>query len=310
MLLVCVFGTILLLVFDFWIFRNIKTPVFLYGVVWLIVYLSLTFQEDDFVLSNPLLPSFLYAFLLFMFGFRLVNSGKSCNFIANTYQVEWNVSLKKIVFGIEYLFSIVTFVACYRLVSISQFSAWQAVRHGMAEEDVFPAWIGVAVNLVRVIFFISFALYMYSPNFRNRVDVLISTPPLLLTCLFTTRGDWFLIVITLAYIMIYVKNFSNRKILVVGVSSIVVFFFVFWYSSLDKYQFAYVEMSELEKMQMLFSGYFVNPILNFFYWFAENPDYAFGKYTFRFVTALIHPLFPDVEVVPTVLPFQIINGVK
>ena len=310
MLLFCIAGVSFLLLLEFLIYRNLKTPVFLYGIVWLLVYLSLFVKKDDFILNNSLLPSFLIATLLFSVGFRLVNFYRDEPFNHFDYNVSWNPVFKKFIFFAVYVFSFVAFVKCYSVISISEFSAWQAVRQGMSEDELFPAWIGIVFNFVRMIFFISFAIYLCTPTVKNRFEFLLILPPVLLTCLFSARGDWFMIILTLLYLMFFIRSFSNKKILTIGIVSFVLFVLIFIFSSLDKFKYAYAEMTELEKLEMLFSSYFINPVINFFYWFAESPEYADGKYTFRFFWAIKSALFGNADVVPTVLPFRTYNGVQ
>jgi oligosaccharide repeat unit polymerase len=309
MLLVCFTGVLFVLLFEFLLYRNLKSPVFLYGIIWLLVYVSLFFEKDDFIANNTLLPAFLIATILFAFGFRLVNFHENSFIYRDDCVLLWSPVFKKLIFATVYIFAVVAFAKCYSVISVSQFSAWQATRQGMAEEALFPSWVGILFNFVRIVFFISFALYLKSPCVRNRIDVLVSIPPLLLTCLFTTRGDWFLIIITSVYMTFYLKDFSNKKILISGLISFAVIMMLFVYSSLDKYKYVYVEMTEFEKIKMLFSSYFLNPALNFFYWFADNPEYAGGAYTFRFFYAIASSLFSDIPVVGTILEFRCINGV-
>ncbi|SHL76143.1 O-antigen polymerase [Fibrobacter sp. UWH4] len=218
--------------------------------------------------------------------------------------------LKNLFFFAVYIFSFVAFTKCYSVISISEFSAWQAVRQGMSEDELFPAWIGIIFNFVRIIFFISFAIYLCTPTIKNRFEFLLILPPVLLTCLFSARGDWFMIILTLLYLMFFIRSFSNKRIVTIGLVSFIVFLLIFIFSSLDKFRYAYAEMTELEKLEMLFSSYFINPVINFFYWFAESPEYADGKYTFRFFWAIKSALFGNADVVPTVLPFRTYNGVQ
>ena len=174
MLLFCIAGVSFLLLLEFLIYRNLKTPVFLYGIVWLLVYLSLFVKKDDFILNNSLLPSFLIATLLFSVGFRLVNFYRDEPFNHFDYNVSWNPVFKKFIFFAVYVFSFVAFVKCYSVISISEFSAWQAVRQGMSEDELFPAWIGIVFNFVRMIFFISFAIYLCTPTVKNRFEFLLT----------------------------------------------------------------------------------------------------------------------------------------
>ena len=310
MLLICIVGIVFLLLCEFLVYRNLKTPVFIYGLVWLLVYFLLFLQQDEFIFSNSRLPSFLLATLLFFIGFRLVNFYGVESFCREKYDVAWNPMLEKIIFSGVYIFSLVAFVKCYSVISISEFSAWQAVRQGMSEDELFPAWIGIVFNFVRMVFFISFAIYMCSPTKKNKFECLLALPPVFLTCLFSARGDWLMIILTLLYLMFFVRNVSNKKIVVIGIVAIVVFAVIFVFSSLDKFKYSYTDMTELEKIEMLFNSYFLHPVLNFFYWFDENPELADGKYTFRFLIAVKSALFGGGEVVPTVLPFRTINGVQ
>ena len=311
LLYICIFGCLLLLAFDFYYFKDLKTPTFMYGVVWLVIYLSLLPQQLDYIQNNPLLPSFFISFVLFFCGFYIICSKPSyLPTLSNSFDLEWNPITKKIVFIVEYILSIIIFISCYSVVSISQFSAWRAVRQGMSEADFFPAWTGLALTPVRIISFVSYALYLYTPNKENKNAFFISLPPVLLTALFTTRGDWLMIIITLAYIFLYVKKVPNKKIFSIGLISFIGFVLIFIYSSFDKYQYRLtnMHMDEIELLKGVFSSYFVNPILNFFDWFENNPEYAGGKYTFRFIVAIAASLFPDIEVVSAVLEFRCING--
>ena len=99
MLLICIAGISFLLLCEFLVYRNLKTPIFVYGIVWLLVYLSLFLQQDDFIFSNPRLPSFFGATLLFIIGFRLVNFYGDESFCRERYDVAWNPMLEKIIFS-------------------------------------------------------------------------------------------------------------------------------------------------------------------------------------------------------------------
>lgn len=311
----CILGCILLLLFEFQMFKDLKTPSFMYVLVWLIVYLSLIPYDDDFILQNSLLPSFFLASLFFTLGFYLICF--KIPYISKEfggYNLEWNSLGKKIIFFTTYILSIIIFIYFFRVVSISHFSVWQAVKHGIAEENIFPAWIMVAITPIRIILFVSYAVFLYTPNKKNKIALLISIPPVLLTCFFTSRGDWFMIIITLVYLSFYIRQSSNKTIAFTGLffASLIVIIFII--SSFDKYSNVYingtrVEMNYFEKLEWIFSGYFIGPISNFFEWFRDNPEYAYGKYTFRFITALLASLFPDIDVVKTVLEYKSANGV-
>lgn len=309
MIACCLFCTIVLLSLEFYINRDLSSPSFLMGTIWTLAYiLLLCLAPNSFDYNNLYFASFAVCYATFFFGMNFFQGRKKDSLVCVSDLYQWNPALKYFVFIIEYIFAIIVFTKSMQLMATSSLSAWRTLHGAMGEEDVFSTgYFGVMLNAVPVIFFISLALYLINPCFSTRKDLLISFPPVVLTMLFTSRGNWFFFVITVIYIVIYLKKISNKKMAVLGTLSFVFIIGLWIVSSLDKFELAYGYMSESEKIEYLFGSYFINPMLNFVQWF-DNGIYSGGSHTFRFFCAVLNSLGFHFDVVPTVQPFLYING--
>lgn len=308
MIVVCILVVLFLLHAEFRMNEDCSSPAFLSGIVWLWVYFLLLLNLDN-VDNSLYYSSFCIAYGCFFIGQNLFASVSNIKTISPKPRYCWHPIVKYFVFIIEYIFAFYVFSKCLAYIGASPYSAWRAIRYAMGDDDFFSKGLfGIALNIVPLAYFIALAIFLNNPCTENRVCLIISLPAVILAFLFSPRGNWFFVLITTAYIILFIKRITNRKILISGVVCFVLILVVWAWSSLDKFELAYQEMSDAEKIKMLFSAYFVNPMLNFVHWFNVDGSYASGLYTFRFICAILNSFGVNVDVVPTVQPFLYLNG--
>lgn len=310
-----IFIWILLCVFFLWlsylINKDFASPVFVSGAIWLAVYFLLFFTQDHSELADIYYGSFFMAFFCFFIGFFATSPQYKNRQEKIQYEIEWNPRFKKFILMIEYATAIFWLFSSWNYITTRTASVWLAVRHSATEISYLSRGImGIIHNMIPIIFFVSFGMYLCNPTKKNRNDTLISIPPMLMTMLFASRGEWFYILITCVFIAIFIKKPKNSTILYIGATGIVIILVVFVISSFDKFSNAWLEMSKLEKLNFFFTGYFVAPPISFVDWLHSTYELQYGKYTFRFLYAVLSVIYPDIEVVNTVLPFVVTKGVR
>ncbi|MCQ2104880.1 MAG: oligosaccharide repeat unit polymerase [Fibrobacter sp.] len=309
--LACVIGILLFLFLDFKIVRNLASPLVLAGGIWLmqyifvLIFMPLSFSDDW------RMGLFFICFVSFFVGFKFFTYNRFSTSFWRCQKYAWNPIIRIPLIISMYVFSAITIAKCWSELNVRSASIWQTMIYCMNENDLFESGISVIfLNLIPIIFMVSVGIFTYNPSSENRNNILFMLPPTMSILLFSSRGGWFLLLIALVYIYVFVKEVSNKKILVFSTVMLVLMFFIWGYSSLDKFATTYAHLSDFEKLQYLFSSYFINPTLNFLYLFDNIQEFGYGKYTFRFICAVLSSLFPDVEVVETISPFLYLNGAK
>lgn len=309
MLFLSILGVLAILYAEFRLNRDAASPVFLMGAVWLWAYFLLVLNPNG-VNDNLYCMSFCIALGFFFVGVNLFACESTKNVISLKPFFYWNPIFKGCVFIVEYVLAVYIFFRCFGYIQSSSFSAWMAIRQSMVDDEFFSTGLlGAALNVVPLVYFVSLGNYLSKSSRESRIDLLISIPPVFISLLFSSRGNWFFVLITSVYMIVFFKKISNKKIAMYGLMCFALIIAIWIWSSLDKFKYTYVDMSDAEKIVYLFNGYFINPILNFFHWFEIDGSHANGLYTFRFVCAIMKSFGVNVEVVPTILPFMNMNGV-
>lgn len=307
----CIIGILFCLFCDFRIIRNLASPLFLAGGIWLMQYIILLIFMPSFFSENVLTVVFFLCFLTFFFGFLVFTSRGVFEKKVFLPQYGWNAPVRIPLIVSTYVFSAVTIAKCWNELNVRSASIWRTMIYCMNETDLFESGISVLfLNLIPIIFLVAFALYAYNPIRENRNILLLLFPPLLSVLLFSPRGGWFFLLISVAYIYIFVKSISNKKIFFSALIMLAMFFVIWGCSSLDKFSTSYSYMSDFEKLRHLFSSYFIGSSQNLFYLIENFDDFGNGKYTFRFFCAVLAHLFDEIEVVDTISPFIYVNGIR
>lgn len=306
-----ILGILFLLYLDFKIVRNLASPLFLAGGGWVMLYVFLLFFAPFYISEDFRLLVFFACFACFCMGYKVFTSGLLYKKTMVLTNYAWKPFPRFFLIISMYVFSAITIAKCWGELNIRTASIWQTMIYCMNETDLFEDVFSLLfINLIPVVFIVSFAMYMYNPIKENRNNLMLMFPPVFSILLFSPRGGWFFFLVSLVYIYVFVRNISNKKIVMFAIFMLVVMLFIWGLSSLDKYSTSYIYMNDFEKLGLLFSSYFVSPAFNLLYLFDHFSDFGNGVYTFRFFCAVFSKLFPDIEVVETISPFVYANGLQ
>lgn len=305
--------TLTLLIFSHYLIRDYASPAFISGAIWTAVYVIIILNKG-FISNSTNCCYFFVAYMFFVIGFfipmRKINLCRIKSVQSLQLSVEWNSIFGKVIILLEYLFSVTILkTTLTNLVQLEK-SIWQMFRVTASQEEagLSSFFVGAMLNAVQVVFLIAYAVYLLNPTKRNRRMMLVALPPVVLTLLYSSRGGWFLILISCVFLYIYIKRPKGRKIALIGIAGVSAILLVFFVSSFDKYSDVNKYQSDIEMISGLTGSYFVAPPVLFLQWISSDYHLENGKYIFRFVCALLHDIFPEIEVVDTVQEFSNYGG--
>lgn len=293
---------LILLFFSIVINKDIANPVFVSGGVWFAVYIIMFFTNYEQVNEDIYYGCFFCAFLFFFIGFYIATPRYKVGREKITFDVEWNKKFGNSIILFEYVF-----ISYIVLTSISYIGTRSSIWTSMRSRNL----LGIEAllfNFIPIAFFVALGWFLGNPTERNKKYMILTIPPLLIELLFENRGGWFFVLITIVFMVIYIKRYRNNKIIKYAIVGICIILVAFIGSSIDKYSNSWLEMRANDKLIMILEMYFVNPAIAFVDWLHTEPAWQYGKYTFRFFCALLNPIFPTIEVVDTVQGFVETNG--
>lgn len=291
--------------------RDFASPVFISGTIWLGVYFILFFTQENDAFISFYYGVFVAAFICFFLGFFFTRPRYTERRNKIQYQIKWNKRFYKVIVIIAYFFVALCLLNSWRYITARTGSIWMAVRRSIFEiEPLLGRIIGLVQNIIPVAFFVSFGMWLCNPIKTNRNAVFFLIPPLFMVLLLSNRGDWFYIIITTALMVIYIKKPSNQTIVKVGITGVIAILIIFIISSFDKFSNAWTNLDKFDKLSKFFEGYFEGPPIAFIEWLENGIEHANGAYTFRFLYAVFHKIFTEIEVVDTIQPFITVNGIS
>lgn len=299
----------LLLWYIFSTYKDIACPPFILGIIMTSIYVVVTIYAGQREISNIYYLCFLGAFLSFTIGFSLV-----CNhFTYSPKPIQKNLIMRRGVRSIVLL--IADSAAIYQIIYFLPYlqdglSFFQSMRIAQRNDGVTA---GIASAPLETVFYLMLALYILNPIRENRNGVLLSVP-CIVSVVFASaaRTDWFYLLITIAFMFVFIKRVRSRKLLLIGILGVLGILSVFVWASYD-YALMMGNSSPNSPFDSIIDSlatYFALPSMAFVRWLQSGPIYYYGLYTFRFVCAVLSRLFPSIEVVNTVQPFYIINGLR
>lgn len=302
-------GILFLLFLDFQVVRKLSSPLCLAGGIWMMQYITLFMSLPFSFFNDTRVIVFFFCFACFFVGFKFFTANVSDECFCERQGYVWNPGGRVALLVSMYAFSVIIVIKCWKILFTSTSSIWMMMNRYADEENLFSGGLeNFFLNAIPIVFLVCFAMFLYNPIRENRINLYFMAIPLLVALVFSPRGGWFFLMISMAYIYVFIKNVSNKRILFSSLILLCLVFVIWGYSSLDKFSLSYAYMNDFEKIQYLFSGYFVNPALNLFYLFDSLNDFGNGTYTFRFFCAILAKFFPEIEVVDTISPFLYING--
>lgn len=299
--------TAILILISHILLRDYASPVLILGIIWIFVYINLYYHQQYIDSQAPVsyfFISYLFYYIGFFISMRWIDQNAILAVHAITCDVSWKPKFPKWILITEYAISIFYIAICYSNIRSMAMSLWRVFRTTLSENSALSSGLPSVMRIaIQMVFLVAFAFCLLNPTKNNRKVLICSIPPLFITLLFDSRGGWFLILIACVYMYILIRRPRGMKIVLIGVLGIIFVFAVFLISSFDKYSNAYLWETNKEKFSRIVNGYFVAPPISFLSWINTNIIPTNGKNTFRFICALLHPFFPDIEVVSTVQPF-------
>ncbi len=301
--------TAVLLVICYWYVKDFLNPAFISGVVWLGVYLVLILTQDAQALSSLSFCIFAAAYAAFLLGVMVTkpNLNKVKGKIRWT-GLEWDPVYRNLFFFVVY---VIVFIWIAAIIASIEPGAglWAAIRAALPNSSILSSgFSGVVQTMILVLFLVCFGMYLGNPSKNNLRCFLLSLLPLLITMLLSPRGVWFMVIIAAVVLMVLIYRPNNKKIFIFAVLGFVSILAIFIISSLSKFADAMEGWDIGRKLDTFLTSYFTGPSLAFISWIDSSPTPALGKYIFRFFFAVINALGFDVEVVPTLQEFVMVNG--
>ena len=304
--------SILLLIIIYKLTGDYANPAFISGFIWTGIYIILL-NLGEFLSDELRYSSFFFAFLSFTIGFFLPMKVIDTSQINEVQPIKinafWEPNWERLLILIEYIVSVIYVVLCYGNLRSYGRSVWQTFLHTMSESAVLGSWWSSAFrDAITMIFIVAVAFCLLNPSRHNKRVLLASVPPLIIIFLFGNRGLWFMVFTAMAFTYVYIRRPSGKRIAVIGILGVVAFLIIFLISSFDKFSKAWIYENNSEKITRYIRTYFASPPVAFLTWLDSGYPMQNGKYTFRFICALLHVLFPNIEVVNVVQPFVNVVG--
>lgn len=306
----------IVIVFLFWLFtyyvtKDLLSPVSISGIIWMLEYLLLSFTQSSETLSNWYYGLFALAYVFFSIGFLCTNPKRRLvqDYSLN-YKVSFNPDFRRIMTIVIYACAFGWLLSCYSYFVDNHAGLWSAARTALDETESLQSNLsGVLQNVVAVYFIVAYTFYLLNKTKQNKRNLILAIPPLFMVMLLSSRGTWYLLIISIVMITFLVGNYSNRKVLFIGLLGLIGFLLIFVLSSLQKYAAATSSYDLEEKITLFFKMYFTTPPVAFVNWINSTPKYYHGAYVFRFFYAIAHALGIDCKVVNTIQPFVEVDGV-
>ena len=299
---------LLCLILFYIIYRDLAAPPILSALIWLIVYIIIIQSKTNFI-NNKYIGCFAISLVFFSIGFLILVPSRIKPIDDESYSVRIKPNLSKPIIIFEYVATII-YVLIYKNDIINRTaSIWSSIRNSEIETNYM---LGVLVNAFPIISAVSLYVYFKNPEKRNRNYFLLTLPPLLLAMLTSNRTTWFYVISTFIFVIIFTKQLKNKTIVKLAVAGGLIVSILFVVSTLAKFSNMMITATNTEKVLYYVDVYFASPPLAFLQWLDNNHlfQYGYGKYTFRFVLALLHVFNPSLEVPKTVLEFTIVDGMS
>lgn len=299
----------LLLWYIFLTYKDIACPPFILGTIMTAIYVVVALYAGPKEIGNIYYLCFLGAFISFTIGFSLV-----CNhFTYSPKPIQKNLIMRHEVRTTVLL--IADSAAIYQIVYYLPYlqdglSFFQSMRTAQRNDGVSA---GIASTPLETIFYLMLALYILNPIKENRNGLLLSLP-CIISAAFTSaaRTSWFYALITIVFVFVFVKRIRSRKLVIIGIFGLLAILVVFVWTSYD-YALSMGNSPTSAPLDSIIDSlvtYFGLPAMAFVRWMQSGPTHYYGLYTFRFVCAVLNRLFPMIEVVDTVQPFYVIDGLR
>lgn len=292
------------------VWNDFLIPTFILSFEWILMYLILIFSVEPDKTTSGYFICFSVGLVFFFIGFIFVTPKKKISSKRNEPK-EDNITFNSKMFW--FLFTIQCIVVSIVILALRRslqnfymnnlwFSIINAGRYGNYNVSFIVERLKIFVQVFAVV---TFAVYMLNKTKQNKryfiLTFLVSIP-----IIFTmSRGGMIMIVITLFFIFLNVKNYINSKIAKWGIVSIIIIILIFSITSVWKFQnIAEYANNPMLLIKYAFKNYFATSMINFVEWAKTYKDYLYGQNTFRFILAIFSSLGFNVEVVGTVQEFR------
>lgn len=289
--------------------KDIASPLVVSNGIWSFVYLLMLIFMPTEYRNSPYVLSFAGAAICFTIGFSIVCIRFKRKACAITSSISMNKRARNIILIICNVLAIYQFSVFLPYIVEGQ-SVFASMRIAQRVENVST---GISSAPLEIVFFVMLSIYLMNPTKENRMNLVLSLP-----CLFvlvftsSTRGMWFYLLITVSFLIVYIRRVRNRRMIFVGLLGVVGILGIFAWSTYS-FEHSTSTMSVdaiLESVQNSFRSYFTLPAIAFVRWCEQAPQHYYGAYTFRFLFAILNRFYPGVLVVDTVMPFYIIDGLS
>lgn len=286
--------------------KRIYAPPVILGAVFCASYILINIAYGEAENSYTFYGCYIIATIFFSIGFYLTANGSILSQNNVQYHIYLEDSLFKIFLGVSYIFAIIEIIQMFPYVLGAKGNIWHLIRKGYEGN----ALLDNGNLYIFMLVIVSAAVYMIDESIKNRKRLFLVTPCIIPFLLSTNRGTWFMFIITLLFLVIYIRRESYWEIVKIGGIAIGGIMLLILVSSVWKYKDYFDSYCDIFRMvsQSYFGSQFVAFRQRMRDIHSDHTALMMGQNTFRFIIAVGNKLGLSKEPVATVQEFVYIYG--
>jgi len=307
MIVIGLIGCLMILLFVHHTIKDVMSPPFVLSGIWLFTYiLLLLFRKSTVDLSSIYYLSFLGGLLFFILGFFIAVASKTK---MNRHHLRENNNNLRFKLPYIQIFLLIIFILfCVYLVKVvkyvsqeNTFNFWHTLstgkKMGLFKIPLIIEYSRSAVIALSILCSIIF--FCNATKSNKRYFYLSSLFAFFYVITAGNRGAIFFWILSILFSYLIVRNFNNRKLLLIFSRMLIIILIIFIYTSLIKY--VHIKDDEaFEFSKYILKHYFTSAPIAFVEWMKSAKEYMYGANTFRFFIAIFKHFGGNIDVVQTV----------
>ncbi|MFB6317648.1 O-antigen polymerase [Saccharicrinis sp. FJH54] len=273
--------------------KDIKSPPFILAAIWVIIYSSVFIYWNGIIdLNDYLYGIYFLGLFIFILGFSLIGNRRGIIHVRDGERktnLKFSILFLQLFFVLAVVFVSLNIYQVYRFIELHQikFNFWQTLGEARSRgEYVIPFYIAYSRSPVIILTILLGTVYFSNPIKQNKIYfILFLVLSVIYGILVTNRGAIFLLIISLLFSYLYIKNFDNQRLFKIFVRTAIVILSIFILSSFAK--FVYQDQSDtVNFINFHLRAYFANPPVAFIEWYKLDEPLKHGTNSFRFFYAI------------------------
>lgn len=310
MLILTVIILIIIELFAWNRYRDVKSPAFLHGILWIIALINLQTMHGRVNLRSEVLAIFIIGEVVFQVGFmiglHIKVKQRNYSVFANNSTMKWLIVVL-VVLAIPVIYQYIGFIRSYGG------SIYTAIRRAGVTLNL-PSLFDYYRKITQFLFFCFVIVYWKEPKEKRRslrgYVFALFIIAMLATISVPTRNSVLFFMLPLVMIWFCTHQTSNKRIAVILLFSSIAFVAIFYIISTGKYWYLYAAQGAsrseiiIQELQTYLSG----GIAAFSETWKIHSFTRLGGNTFRFFVAIGDAIFGSRNAVPLVNEFTTIGS--